>query len=69
MGQLGLRVEGQHSWTLTVWGQGVGEEPRPQKPPSHPFPFPSLVSCEIDNQAAKPLAAGFALCPALEEIL
>ncbi|XP_036897557.1 protein NLRC5 isoform X3 [Sturnira hondurensis] len=28
-----------------------------------------LVSCEIDNQAAKPLAAGLALCPALEEIL
>ncbi|XP_053519164.1 protein NLRC5 isoform X3 [Artibeus jamaicensis] len=28
-----------------------------------------LVSCEIDNQAAKPLAAGFMVCPALEEIL
>ncbi|XP_075392462.1 protein NLRC5 isoform X2 [Tenrec ecaudatus] len=28
-----------------------------------------LISCEIDNQAAKPLAAGFLLCPALEEIL
>ncbi|XP_045044304.2 protein NLRC5 isoform X2 [Desmodus rotundus] len=28
-----------------------------------------LVSCEIDNQAAKTLAAGFRLCPALEEIL
>ncbi|XP_035581019.1 protein NLRC5 isoform X10 [Zalophus californianus] len=28
-----------------------------------------LVSCEIDNHAAKPLAASLALCPALEEIL
>lgn len=28
-----------------------------------------LVSCDIDNQAAKGLAASFALCPALEEIL
>uniref|UniRef100_A0A5F9DKF4 Protein NLRC5 n=1 Tax=Oryctolagus cuniculus TaxID=9986 RepID=A0A5F9DKF4_RABIT len=28
-----------------------------------------LVSCEIDNQAAKHLAASFLLCPALEEIL
>ncbi|XP_054426236.1 protein NLRC5 [Pteronotus mesoamericanus] len=28
-----------------------------------------LVSCEIDNQAAKPLIASFVLCPALEEIL
>lgn len=28
-----------------------------------------LVSCEIDDQTAKPLAAGFMLCPALEEIL
>nr|XP_036866675.1 protein NLRC5 isoform X1 [Manis javanica] len=28
-----------------------------------------LVSCEIDNQTAKPLAASFVLCPALEEIL
>lgn len=28
-----------------------------------------LVSCEIDNQAAKQLAASFPLCPALEEIL
>lgn len=37
--------------------------------PSHPFSFPSLASCEIDNQAAKPLAASFVLCPALEEIL
>ncbi|XP_060994543.1 protein NLRC5 isoform X3 [Dama dama] len=27
-----------------------------------------LVSCEIDNQTAKPLAASFVLCPALEEI-
>lgn len=27
-----------------------------------------LVSCEIDNQAAKPLAASFVLCPALENI-
>lgn len=30
---------------------------------------PSLVSCEIDNHAAKPLAASLVLCPALEEIL
>ncbi|XP_040489274.1 protein NLRC5 isoform X3 [Ursus maritimus] len=29
----------------------------------------SLVSCEIDNHAAKPLAASLVLCPALEEIL
>uniref|UniRef100_A0A452RSE6 NLR family CARD domain containing 5 n=1 Tax=Ursus americanus TaxID=9643 RepID=A0A452RSE6_URSAM len=28
-----------------------------------------LVSCEIDNHAAKPLAASLVLCPALEEIL
>lgn len=28
-----------------------------------------LVSCEIDDQAAKLLAASFMLCPALEEIL
>ncbi|EPY84757.1 protein NLRC5 [Camelus ferus] len=28
-----------------------------------------LVSCEIDNQTAKPLATSFMLCPALEEIL
>ncbi|XP_070307364.1 protein NLRC5 isoform X4 [Odocoileus virginianus] len=28
-----------------------------------------LVSCEIDNQTAKPLAASFVLCPALEEIM
>ncbi|KAM5297103.1 protein NLRC5 isoform 2-T3 [Glossophaga mutica] len=28
-----------------------------------------LGSCKIDNQAAKPLATGFVLCPALEEIL
>ncbi|XP_019522367.1 PREDICTED: protein NLRC5 [Hipposideros armiger] len=28
-----------------------------------------LVSCEIDNQTAKPLTASFVLCPALEEIL
>ncbi|KAM5262825.1 protein NLRC5 [Ctenodactylus gundi] len=28
-----------------------------------------LVSCEIDNQTAKHLAASFVLCPALEEIL
>uniref|UniRef100_A0A480T2G7 Protein NLRC5 n=1 Tax=Sus scrofa TaxID=9823 RepID=A0A480T2G7_PIG len=28
-----------------------------------------LMSCEIDNQTAKPLAASFMLCPALEEIM
>ncbi|XP_058899990.1 protein NLRC5 [Kogia breviceps] len=28
-----------------------------------------LVSCEIDNQTAKPLTASFVLCPALEEIM
>uniref|UniRef100_A0A8D0TD41 Protein NLRC5 n=1 Tax=Sus scrofa TaxID=9823 RepID=A0A8D0TD41_PIG len=28
-----------------------------------------LMSCEIDNQTAKPLAASFVLCPALEEIM
>ncbi|XP_032985386.1 protein NLRC5 [Rhinolophus ferrumequinum] len=28
-----------------------------------------LVSCEIDNQAAKPLTASIVLCPVLEEIL
>ncbi|KAI5762661.1 NLRC5 [Gulo gulo luscus] len=28
-----------------------------------------LVSCEIDNHAAKPLAASLVLCPALEEVL
>ncbi|MBZ3889990.1 Protein NLRC5 [Sciurus carolinensis] len=28
-----------------------------------------LVSCDLDNQAAKGLAASFTLCPALEEIL
>uniref|UniRef100_A0A8C0K0V1 NLR family CARD domain containing 5 n=1 Tax=Canis lupus dingo TaxID=286419 RepID=A0A8C0K0V1_CANLU len=28
-----------------------------------------LVSCEIDNHTAKPLAASLVLCPALEEIL
>ncbi|XP_006908839.1 protein NLRC5 isoform X1 [Pteropus alecto] len=28
-----------------------------------------LVSCDIDNQTAKPLTANFVLCPALEEIL
>ncbi|XP_068848775.1 protein NLRC5 isoform X8 [Capricornis sumatraensis] len=28
-----------------------------------------LVSCEIDNQTAKPLAASFVLCPALEKIM
>ncbi|XP_036131994.1 protein NLRC5 isoform X7 [Molossus molossus] len=28
-----------------------------------------LASCEIDNQAAKPLVASFVLCPALEDIL
>ncbi|XP_060041493.1 protein NLRC5 [Erinaceus europaeus] len=28
-----------------------------------------LVACEIDDQTAKPLAASFLLCPALEEIL
>uniref|UniRef100_A0A8D0MQQ7 Protein NLRC5 n=1 Tax=Sus scrofa TaxID=9823 RepID=A0A8D0MQQ7_PIG len=28
-----------------------------------------LMSCEIDNQTAKPLAASFVLCPALEEII
>nr|XP_023411343.1 protein NLRC5 isoform X4 [Loxodonta africana] len=28
-----------------------------------------LISCEIDNQTAKHLAASFVLCPALEEIL
>ena len=27
------------------------------------------MSCEIDNQTAKPLAASFVLCPALEEIM
>uniref|UniRef100_A0A8D1MJF8 NACHT domain-containing protein n=1 Tax=Sus scrofa TaxID=9823 RepID=A0A8D1MJF8_PIG len=34
-----------------------------------PFSVPSLMSCEIDNQTAKPLAASFVLCPALEEIM
>uniref|UniRef100_A0A8D1L591 Protein NLRC5 n=1 Tax=Sus scrofa TaxID=9823 RepID=A0A8D1L591_PIG len=34
-----------------------------------PFSVPSLMSCEIDNQTAKPLAASFMLCPALEEIM
>lgn len=33
-----------------------------------PLLLSSLVSCEIDNQTAKPLAASFVLCPALEEI-
>ncbi|XP_060253940.1 protein NLRC5 isoform X9 [Ovis aries] len=28
-----------------------------------------LVSCEIDNQTAKPLTASFVLCPALEKIM
>ncbi|XP_032710307.1 protein NLRC5 isoform X7 [Lontra canadensis] len=28
-----------------------------------------LVSCEIDNHAARPLAASLVLCPALEEVL
>lgn len=52
------------------WGEGI--LPRmlwTGTPPSHPSFFPSLVSCEIDNQTAKPLTANFALCPALEEIL
>lgn len=31
--------------------------------------FLSLVSCEIDNQTAKPLTASIVLCPVLEEIL
>uniref|UniRef100_A0A8C9K132 NLR family CARD domain containing 5 n=1 Tax=Panthera tigris altaica TaxID=74533 RepID=A0A8C9K132_PANTA len=37
----------------------------------HPIPFsvPSLVSCDIDDHTAKPLAASLLLCPALEEIL
>lgn len=41
----------------------------PGTPPACPFFLPSLVSCEIDNQTAKPLTANFVLCPALEEIL
>lgn len=37
----------------------------------HPTPCSvlSLVSCEIDDHTAKPLAASLLLCPALEEIL
>lgn len=35
-----------------------------------PSPFhPSLISCKIDDQVAKHLAASLMLCPALEEIL
>lgn len=42
--------------------------PHPDAPSSRSPPS-SLVSCDIDNQAAKGLAASFTVCPALEEIL
>ena len=56
---------------LTAWGAEVGWLDMALTHTLHPILLfvPSLVSCEIDNHAAKPLAASLVLCPALEEIL